>query len=505
MPYILAYDLGTGGAKASLHDADGHMLANAYLPYPTYYPQADMHEQRPADWWDAVCRSTHLLLEQSGIAGRDVAALALAGHSLVAAPVAADGTLLTELVPIWSDTRATAQAERFFAEVPYEAWYLTTGNGDPAATYAVMKMMWFRDHYPELYRKTAVFLGSKDYINYLLCGTFATDWSYASGSGLFDLAAWRCRDDFIAASGIDAQKLPPILPPHAVVGRLQKGPAAVMGLPDGLPVVCGGVDNAVMALGTCGVRDGAAYTSLGSCCWVAAISRKPVVDMGMRSFVFAHAEQGYYASAVSIFSGGTALDWVRRMLCPELPEADAFHLMDSLAEKAPPGCNGVLFNPSLAGGSNQHKSAAIRGGFVGLQLGTTREELIRATLEGVALDLGVMLHRFAEKVSLADAMPFVGGGSKSALWRQIFANVYGKTVIKTNIGQNATSLGAAAIAARGCGLWQDYSPILTLHREEARNAPVPEEQRVYQRLLRRFEAVTDMLADIAEKEGGYEA
>ena len=188
---ILAFDLGTGGNKASLYDADGACLAGTFVPYETLYPRAGWHEQRPADWWAAVVRSTReLLAARPGEAG-EVGAISLSGQSLAAVPLDAQGGLLRDSIPIWSDGRAEAQAARFFREQDERAWYLRTGNGFPAHLYTLFKILWYRDQEPAMFRRAARMIGSKDWVNFRLTGRVCTDPSYASGSGAWDLAGWR--------------------------------------------------------------------------------------------------------------------------------------------------------------------------------------------------------------------------------------------------------------------------------------------------------------------------
>lgn len=145
---LIAYDLGTGGIKASLFDVEGHSLAEVFRQYDTYFPSEKFTEQRPLDWWEGVCTATRLLLEQSGCKAEEIACAALSGHSLVAVPLDARGELLLEQVPIWCDMRATDQTSEFFKALPYEDWYQTTGNGDPAECYTILKLMWMREHQP---------------------------------------------------------------------------------------------------------------------------------------------------------------------------------------------------------------------------------------------------------------------------------------------------------------------------------------------------------------------
>lgn len=502
---MIAYDLGTGGIKSSLFDEAGRSLADVFIPYKTYYPASAWSEQAPMDWWQAVCRSTRLLLKKSGYPKSGLTGAALSGHSLVAVPIDRAGQPLLDRVPIWSDMRAADCAETFFQTIPYGDWYLATGNGDPPACYTVFKLMWLKKHLPEVYKEMVKFVGSKDFINYLLTGAVCTDPSYASGFGVFDLATWQYRPDFMEAAGVDPEIFPPVVPTASIVGRVTAEAARQTGLPEGLPVACGAVDNTCMALGATGIGENQLYTSLGSSSWIALTSRKPVLDLETRPFVFAHAQEGYYTSAVSIFSAGNSFRWVRDTLCINLQkEADSFEAMNVLAAQVPAGSNGLLFCPALSGGSAQEPSPNLRGSYLGLSLGTTQADLIRASMEGVAIALRCVFEVLRTHIdsSAAPHMLLCGGGSKSPLWCQIFADVYNMQVVKTNIDQNAASLGAAAIAARACGIWENYEKIPSLHTHPVYYSPNPESNRVYEDLLPIYRQWVSSMAALLERSPG---
>lgn len=496
---LIAYDLGTGGVKASLHDDDMATLAKTFIEYPTYYPAPKRHEQRPDSWWAGVVASTQSLLRRSGAGKETIRCLALSGHSLVAVPVDGNGTPLQRQVPIWSDSRAEEQAARFFRSVDEQEWYMKTGNGFPAACYSLFKLMWLRDNEPELFSRIHKVMGSKDYVNFRLTGVIATDHSYVSGSGGYDLLRKRMEPAYLAAAGLPERIFPDILSPHTIIGGITDAASAEIGLPAGLPVACGGVDNACMALGAVGAAEGRVYTSLGSSSWIPVNSARPILDFDKRPYVFAHIQEDMFTSAFSIFSGGGSLNWVRNTITHDLRDVEnPFRLLDELAASAPAGSNGVIFNPSLAGGTSQDKSPNIRGAYLGLYLGTTRQDLARAAMEGIALNLKLSYDFMREQVALSDRLLICGGGSKSRFWLQMFADVFGVEIVKTTVDQDAASLGAAAVAARAVGLWPDYGGIDALHRVERRCLPDAVNHGVYRRLLPVFRKTAEYLADMGD-------
>ena len=494
---ILAFDLGTGGAKASLYDAGGACLASTFVSYETLYPDTGWHEQRPADWWNAVVKSTRDLLAASRTNPADVACLAISGQSLAVIPVDGSGEPLRESIPIWSDTRASAQAAAFFAKVDPAAWYLTTGNGFPAECYSVFKMMWYRDNEPALLAKARLVLGSKDWLNLRLTGRAFTDFSYASGTGVYDLAGWKYHPGFIEASGLPASLFPEIVPSTHVIGNLTAAAAEALGLPRDVQVACGGVDNSCMALGARNTEEGRVYTSLGSSSWIAVSSAKPVLDPVAKPYVFTHVVPGLFTSAVSIFAGGSSFRWIRDAVLGGEPAA-GYDAMNVMAAASPVGANGLLFNPSLAGGSSQEPSPRIRGAFAAIDLRHTRADLVRAGMEGIAMNLGAVLGVLRRMVPLAPEMLMVGGGSRSPLWRQIFADVYGMDCVKTSVDQDAASLGAAAVAAGGAGLWRGFGKVDEAHRVEDVRHPIPSNVETYRRLAPAFELLRRQQAELGE-------
>jgi len=213
---------------------------------------------------------------------------------------------------------------------------------------------------------------------------------------------------------------------------------------------------------------------------------------------------GMYTSAVSIFSAGTTYNWVKDNLCQDLAaEAassgeDVYLLMNREAAKAPVGSNKLLFNPSLAGGNSQDPAVNLRGGYIGLDLKHGQPELIRAAMEGIAMNLRLRLDLLRKYTRLEDEILFVGGGAKSRFYLGIFADVFNARIIKSTIDQDAAALGAAALAAVGGGLWQDFSRIDAIHHTVEVVEPVAKNQQLYARLLPIFERSTEALANLGE-------
>ena len=502
--YIIAYDFGTGGTKASLYAPAGECLASHFASYDTLYPRAGWHEQRPADWWNSVVAGTNELLAEANVDRDAIAAIGISGHSLGVVPLDKDGSLLREEVPIWSDSRPDKQVDELFAKVPETRWYLTTGNGFPPPLYTVFKIMWLRDNEGDLFAKIDKVIGTKDYINFRMTGVAATDYSYASGSGVYDLVGWKYSDELIEAGGLSPAIFPRIVPSTQVLGNLTPEAAGELGLPQTVKVVAGGVDNSCMALGARAHKEGDVYNSMGSSSWIAVTSEKPLLDEKTRPYVFTHVVPGKFTSAIGVFSTGSSFRWVREQLCTNLdPQAEkedvsTFELMLRLAEQSPIGANKTMFLPTMAGGSSLDHSRNVRGAFVNLDLGNTQGDLVRATMEGISMSLRLALDALQKLTDVSDEILAVGGGSRSDLWMQIYADLYGKKMVRTNVGQQAAALGAAAVAAVGVGLWDNFDRIDEIHKVRDVKEPIAENHKAYEKMIPIFERLGRDMSEVGD-------
>ncbi len=480
---VLAFDLGTGGCKASLWTADAVCVAEHSVPYATTHPKPGWNEQRPDDWWRAIVDATRALLAQAP-AGVAVAGIAVSGQSLGALMVDARGEPVGDTTPIWSDTRAGAQADAYFARVPEGDWYEVTGNGFSPALYPLFKSMWFAEHRPEMWRRARHIIGSKDYVNLRLTGVIATDHSYASGSGAYDLRARGYDDDLLGAAGLDRRLLPEPVSSQDVLGGLTAEAGTALGLLAGTPVHAGAVDNACMALGSRGIENGRLYASLGSSSWITLTSAEPVVDRVARPFVFAHAVPGLYISALSTFSSGTTMEWIRDLVAPGEPMTD---LLDE-GWAAPLGANGLTLLPMLAGGTPLEGGSRARGAIHGLDLSHGRADVVRASMEGIAFALRRSLDLMGPWAG-DDALLITGGGGRHQGWNQLYADVFARPLVTSAVGQQAAAYGAAIIALVGGGAWGDLGPSEAAHVPTAEYSPDPFRAAGYDAVREAFDEV----------------
>ncbi|MGC8878550.1 MAG: xylulokinase [Anaerolineae bacterium] len=501
--YILAHDLGTTGNKATLFDDEGTMLASAFSSYETAHPYGHWAEQDPEEWWRAVIETTQKLLADARVAPQDVAVIGFSGQMMGCLPVDATGRPLRRCI-IWADQRAVEQAERLAAALGEEHVYRITGHRI-SPTYSGAKIMWVRDHEPDVFAQAHKFLHVKDFVAMRMTGAFATDRSDASGMNLYYLEEGCWSHEILDAVQLDERLLPEVHDSTDVVGELTGTAAEALGLVPGVPVVIGGGDGASAAVGAGAIVEGPAYNYIGASSWISFASPRPIYDAGRRIFNWAHMVPGMFLPCGTMQAAGGSYQWLRRQVCwyeakeAEQRRMDVYEVMNQRAEQSPPGAHGLIFLPYLQGERSPHWNPKARGGFVGLQITHTRADMIRAVLEGISMNLRTILLSFLEAGARIEEVTVIGGGAKGKLWRQILADVYGRPVLRPRLLEEATSLGAAIAAGVGVGIFRDFSIVNELIEIVDRHTPSPDAQATYERLYPIFLAAYDALVPVFDQ------
>jgi len=500
--YIVAHDMGTGGSKVVLFDRDGTLLGKSFQPYGTNYPQPRWAEQRPTDWWNAIVAGTQDVIAKTGIDVKEIAVISFDGHGMGNVPVDDKGALLRDSTMVWFDSRSSAQAKRVLDKIGLDEWYKMTGCAFDPAFFSGFKLMWYRDNEPELFKKTHKFLGTKDYITLRMTGAQLTDYSDAQLSGFFDIHKMAYSDELLAAAEFPAEKLPEVFPSTHIAGELLPAPAKEMGLPAGIPVVVGGEDVPCTAAGAGVVTKDRIYSYIGTSGWMSVASETPVIGDKVRISNFCHVVPGMYTPQMGVYSAGSTYQWVQDVICKSEVAAakqlgvDPFSLMEVEAATAPAGSNQLLFLSTFAGGGNIHAdNPDLKGAYLGIGPSHTRADVIRSVMEGVSLDLGLILDHYRKRGVVPSEMRLVGGGSKSPIWRQILADVFEIPINVTDIGQEAAALGAAMIGGVGVGIWKDFTIVDELTEVMYHCEPQPDVSPRYQQLKPIFK---DAVAAISE-------
>ncbi len=456
MAYLIGVDLGTSATKTVLFQEDGSVLASESISYPLYQEHNGWAEQEPSDWWNAARDSIAAVIRKSGIAPADIKGIGISGqmHGLVM--LDKDGNVLRRSI-IWCDQRTGKECDEIHARIGKERLIEITAN--PALTgFTASKILWVRNNEPEIYAKCAHILLPKDYVRYCLTGEFATEVSDASGMQLLDVPNRCWSDEVLEKLEIDRGMLGKVYESPEVTGVVSTKAASETLLLPGTPVVGGAGDNAAAAVGTGVVRDGRAFTTLGSSGVVFAHSSKVTIDPKGRVHTFCCAVPGEWHVMGVTQAAGLSLQWLRNNVCSEEMAIanekglDPYVVMTDEAAKVPAGSDKLYYLPYLNGERTPHLDPDCRGVFFGLSGIHTRANLIRAVLEGVTYSQRDSLGVLREMGVNVSEMMACGGGGRSPLWRQMLADNF-HCPVKTVNSPEGPALGVAILAGAGTGLY----------------------------------------------------
>jgi xylulokinase len=498
--YIVAHDLGTTGNKATLYDREGHLVGSAFYAYQTEHAHTGWAEQDPEDWWWAVCTSTRQLLQETGVRGDDIACITFSGQMMGAVPLDKNARSLRKAI-IWADQRSVKQEQWVGERITPADVYHITGHR-LSASYSLCKILWIRDHQPDIYQSTYKFVHAKDSIVARLTGEFVTDPSDGSSMNLYDLEAGVWSEQIIQAAQLNPNQLPDIRQSIEVVGEVRREVADEVGVAAGTPVVIGGGDGSCAAAGAGVIKQGSAYNYVGSSSWIALSTPKPIYDPSYRTFTFGHIIPNMFMPTGTMQAAGASYQWTRDQLAPLEKQLAAtlnispYELMNLEAEKTSVGANGLFYLPYLMGERSPRWNPRARGAFIGLTIRHTRADMLRAVLEGVTMNLRVVLDAFRAQGTTMEAMRVIGGGARGRFWNQIMADIYGMPVHRLAILEEATSMGAALAGGVGIGLYPDFSMIETMNEVAEVIQPNPAAQATYEKIYPIFNAAYDALLPI---------
>ena len=467
---IISHDLGTTGNKATLVSPDGELLAACTSSYRTDFGPRGKAEQDAEDWWTALCTATRELLGRGSVRAEDIEVVSFSGQ-MMGAVLLDEGAVPVRPAIIWADTRSVAQTATLVDRVGMAEGYRITGHRlNP--TYSLSKIMWVRDTEPEAFSRVRTVVLAKDFAAYRLTGTLATDPSDASSTNAYDQAAGEWSSELIEAAELPLSLFPDIVASTAVVGRVTAEAARATGLLAGTPVVMGGGDGPMGALGAGIISpESGAYAYLGSSSWVSVAADRPLHDPEMRSMTFNHVLPGRYVPTATMQAGGASLEWVTDLLAPD--RDDRYTLLLAQAADVPGSEDGLYFLPHLLGERSPYWNPAARAVFAGLGRHHGPAHLTRAVLEGVAFNLRTGLLAFTENGIVIDGVDAIGGAANSELLLQIFADVWGVPVTRRSLVDEATAVGAAIVAGVGVGIFDDFAVAGRFSRQLAPQAPDP--------------------------------
>ncbi|MFC2024325.1 xylulokinase [Chloroflexota bacterium] len=500
--HVLAHDLGTTGNKATIYNSNGDLVCSSLQEYDTSYIHSGWAEQNPDDWWRAVCDSTKELLFNSGLKANEIAVVTFSGQMMGCIPLGKDARALRPAI-IWADQRAVDQERLVSNEISRKDIYHITGHRLNAC-YSLCKILWLRDHEPDVYRDTYKFVHAKDAMVARITGNFVTDYSDASGMNLYDLENGTWSQTIIDGIKLDSDKLPELHQSTDVVGEVLPNAAADMGLNAGTPVVIGGGDGVCAAVGAGVIQEGSTFNYIGSSSWIAVATKKPIYDPDYRTFTWAHLLPGMFTPNGTMQMAGGSYQWVRDQLCPmEKREAEKlgvnpYQIMDSMASNSPVGSKGLLFLPYLMGERSPRWNHKARGVFVGLTIRHKREDIIRSVLEGITLNLRIILDALTAQGAQIKEIRVIGGGARAKLWNRIMADIYNRPIHRLSILEEATSMGAALAGGIGVGIYPGFSKINEMNTIISTCEPNREAHEIYEKTYPIFKQAYDSMIPIYE-------
>ena len=499
MSYFLGVDIGTSGTKTILINERGKILAEASASYKLYHPKPLWSEQNPDDWWKATVKTIREVVKKSGKAKESIKAIGLSGQMHGSGFLDKDDQVIRPAL-LWNDQRTADECDEIESRAGGRR-NLIKMVANPALTgFTAPKILWLRNHEPRNFSKVRKVLLPKDDVRRRLTGEFATDVSDASGMLLLDVKKRKWSRSLLNKLELDESLFAQVYESEDVTGTLTKKAAKTLGLTTDCVVVGGAGDCAANAVGTGVVKSGVLSTSIGTSGVMFVHSDEVQVDPLGRLHTFCHAVRGkWHMMGVNLCAGGS-LQWFAENLCQDLGPK-VYDTLNREAAKASPGCDGLYFLPYLAGERTPHADPDARGCFVGLTLAHQRGQVARAIMEGVTYSMRDSLEIIQSMNVPVKQVRVSGGGSKSKLWRQLQADVFGTKAVTINAEQGP-AYGVALLAAVGAGAYKNIQQACAATIRETSSTPVdrktkrlydarfPVYQDLYQSLKGNFKAIS---------------
>ncbi len=466
---LLTYDIGTTGAKAVLFNKDATIVGSKYKQYETYYPKPGWVEQSPEEWWSATVEATKELILETGISPNNIAGISFSGQMMGQVPVDKNGNLLQERVPIWADGRASEQVDQIFEKLGgYEKFYDITLQGHNPLLYALFRVMWYREKMPDVFKNAYKFLHSKEFIALRMTGKYATDYTDQALGATLDMKKRTWSQEMFDAAGLSVDLFPELKESIDIVGTMTKEAAQLLDLVEGIPVVVGAGDGPCAAAGAGALLPGDAYFYIGSASWGGTIETEPIGDFDTKVIVHNHLVPGLNHSQYVMYTGAIAQQWAIETLFADTPDdIDAYKLASDLARQIPIAEDTAVFLPYMRPGGAPYNNMSARGVFTGIGLNHNREHLFRAVLEGVSMNIKLLLDRFENfRGQSLPELNIIGGGSRNPYWMQLIADISGRRITTTNLKQEANCFAAAQCAGVGVGVYSDFNEVKELFSVE---------------------------------------
>jgi gluconokinase len=486
---IIGVDIGTTGCRAVVYRQDGESLANYSLEYSLHTPQSGWAQQDPEEIYQGVLKVISQAVAKVGadeIAGMCFSAVM---HSTI--PVDADGNALSPMLT-WADTRSQQYTEKLKEEQDTRAIYVKTGC-PMHPMYPLAKILWFKYERPEIFAHTAMFISIKEYIFYRFFGKYILERSLASGTGIYNIHTLQWDPEILGILGIGEDKLSPVVSTTHIEHNIKPEIAHVLGVKPNTPVVMGAGDGILSSVGSGAVNPGQLTAMIGTSGAVRVVTDKPYSDDQCRTWCYNLTDE-YWVVGGAINNGGIAFRWARDKFASteqkvaERLGLDPYELLSHYAEQKPPGCDGLIMLPYFTGERAPYWNANARGVLFGLNLNHGKRHLVRATMEGVIYCMYSIFTALQEVSGNVNEIRASGSFTRSKLWVQIMADVFGR-VISVPGEPEGSAFGAAVLGMHALGLIKDIKEVGNFITIKERYYPNEKNHQLYQRLFGVYERI----------------
>lgn len=500
--YILAHDIGTSSDKAVLVDFSGSVAATSTCSYPTCYPNPAWVEQNPEDYWKAVAKTSRNIIEENSLSPDQIKGVVFSTQAQGVIPVAEDGEVLYPNIT-WVDGRAQQQAENVMRKLGGKKLFSLVAGTPIMGKDCIAKIIWLKEERPEIYEKTHLILDVNGYLKYKCTGKMVTELSGASSYGL-DLKTKQWLS-VMKLTGIDMEKLPPLVCSTDLVGGLTEAAAAETGLAAGTPVFGGCDDVQAAAVGSGQCCDGDIHIYLGTSAWVAAVSRTAdKFKHGAAAIQSADRQMNLIAGITE--SAGANIQWICDQFFAVEKEKygdGIYQYMDEVVQKIPPGSDHLICTPWMLGERCPVSSTTTRATLFNMTMVHTREHLMRSVYEGIGYNLRWILENYQADYGFScNDFRIIGGGALDDGWMQIIADITGKSFSVVKDPRNAGAVGAAAVALIGLGVLSGFDKAKDFVQIEKRYKPDPENKKIYDSLFASYKDVYHALEKAYEAANG---
>ncbi|HIY20102.1 MAG TPA: FGGY-family carbohydrate kinase [Candidatus Blautia avistercoris] len=483
MKRLIGLDIGTTALKAAVFDTSGKLLAVSTQEYSLLTPQVNYVEETGEVYWNALKNAVKDLNEKYPFDREDEAALAISAQGETLFFLDEKGKLLRNAI-VWMDNRAQEEARQLKEKFGDETCYKVTGQVSFEPCWPASKILWVKNHEPEVFQKTRKFLLIEDYFIYRLTGLYATEGSLVCSSTYWDIREKRYWKEMLDYIGISESQLAPVYESGEAVGTIKKETAEELGLPVNLTVCTGALDQAAGAIGAGNCREGFFSETIGAALAICAPVSRPVWDPNRKMPLHYFAVADTYMIH-TFTNGGMTLRWFRDKFCPVEMQAqklgieDAYNMISKEAGQIPPGSDGLIMLPHLAGSNAPDVNARAKGVWFGFTLQHTRAHFMRSVMESLGYIVKRNIDSLADMGIQVKEIRSLGGGSKSQIWNQIKADIC-QIPLETVTSVEAASLGAAILAGKGTGVFEDiYQAVESMVDIKRRTEPDPENAEIY--------------------------